>query len=796
MRFQLLLKKRSAMFAIFLAWSWCAGYAQGVLTPHAKEYYVEGKSSIFGYYEYLPPNYSIDSTAKFPLLLYLSGLDAQGDGVNDLDLVLERGVGKLINEGTDLPFLVMAPQSWSGWWESSNVDAYLDFIFDNYRVDPHRFYITGISSGGVGAFTYAVDFPEKIAAIVPVAGRGDNLDVCTMSDVPVWAFHNADDTVFTYRFSTIPIETLNQCIPTPAYQPKVTIYPQGGHDAWTKTYDGSGMGTEDSSYDAFDMDVFEWMQQFAKDTLIVDAGKDQVVFRPQTDLKIDAQVASHNGVHTYAWTQLEGEEIALDNQETSTLSVQDIPVGKYVFSITVQDNYGRIATDTIQVDARPPNEPPVVNTGEDQTIILPVDSITFLGTVSDPENDAISLAWEQESGSEEVALQLDSTQSDTTKLIVTNLQPGEYTFKLVASDKYDSTSIDTVHLSVISPSPEVILRFPYIESFEQTTEAAWESYGVNSSWEQGAPEGMIINTASDGQQAWVTNLDGNHQAHESSFLLSPVFDFSALKNDPTITYDLWQHTAPEDQVQLSYTTDQGATWQPVGQSANILGNSSQKWVNMTHTLEGLAGQKSVLFRLELEVKSVGGNEGIAVDNVIICSMGNVVAMPDTLVVEGETLILPLAVDNDDVAEATYQATSSNQEVLPDENISIQGNVMEIRASSLFEGQTEITIYSPDYCVNGTSFTLNIARVTAIGGPERPSKEILYPNPGTGHYQLNIKAPLVEARLYNLEGQLLKKFTNLQRVTPYLLDISDQPDGIFYLQIRTPKEARVHKLIKH
>lgn len=129
---QLLLTAQSLMLTIFLAYSWSDGYAQGSLTPHPKEYYTEGVTSIFGYYEYLPPDYQEDSIANFPLLLYLSGLDAQGDGVDDLDLILERGVSKLINEGFELPFLVMSPQSWSGWWESNNVDAFFDFIFDNY----------------------------------------------------------------------------------------------------------------------------------------------------------------------------------------------------------------------------------------------------------------------------------------------------------------------------------------------------------------------------------------------------------------------------------------------------------------------------------------------------------------------------------------------------------------------------------------------------------------------------------------------------------------------------------------
>ena len=88
-------------------------YAQGILTPKP---FQQGKTSNFGYYEYLPANYQEDSTAQFPLLIYLSGLGSKGDGVDDLKIILDEGLGKLIAEGEEFPFLVMMHQSWSGFW--------------------------------------------------------------------------------------------------------------------------------------------------------------------------------------------------------------------------------------------------------------------------------------------------------------------------------------------------------------------------------------------------------------------------------------------------------------------------------------------------------------------------------------------------------------------------------------------------------------------------------------------------------------------------------------------------------
>lgn len=42
----------------------------------------------------------------------------------------------------------------------------------------------------------------------------------------------------------------------------VTMYPGVGHNSWTRTYDGTGMGTERADYDAFNMSIYDWMLQY------------------------------------------------------------------------------------------------------------------------------------------------------------------------------------------------------------------------------------------------------------------------------------------------------------------------------------------------------------------------------------------------------------------------------------------------------------------------------------------------------------------------------------------------------
>src|SRR5512143_1717970 len=69
-----------------------------------------GFAAPVGYYLYLPAGYDQDSTAKFPLLVFLHGVGERGNGTIELPRVLKFGPPKLIERGRDYPFLVVTPQ--------------------------------------------------------------------------------------------------------------------------------------------------------------------------------------------------------------------------------------------------------------------------------------------------------------------------------------------------------------------------------------------------------------------------------------------------------------------------------------------------------------------------------------------------------------------------------------------------------------------------------------------------------------------------------------------------------------
>jgi predicted peptidase len=111
--------------------------------------------------------------------------------------------------------------------------ALLDEIASNYKVDRDRVYVSGLSMGGFGTWELAASAPDRLAAIAPICGGGEKFWVQQIAQLPVWAFHGAKDTVVPPDRSQQMVDELKRL----GGQPKLTIYPEAGHDSWTETYD-------------------------------------------------------------------------------------------------------------------------------------------------------------------------------------------------------------------------------------------------------------------------------------------------------------------------------------------------------------------------------------------------------------------------------------------------------------------------------------------------------------------------------------------------------------------------------
>ena len=171
-----------------------------------------------------------NAAATWPLLLFLHGMGERG---TDLDKVRRIGLPRLIEQGMTLPFVVLSPLCPDDeWWNLAALEALIEDACTRYRIDRDRVYLTGLSMGGFGVWALAARHPERYAAIMPICGGGATKWATRLRDLPIWAFHGAKDNVVPLT----RVQPLLDEITSAGGSPRLTIYPEAGHDSWTETY--------------------------------------------------------------------------------------------------------------------------------------------------------------------------------------------------------------------------------------------------------------------------------------------------------------------------------------------------------------------------------------------------------------------------------------------------------------------------------------------------------------------------------------------------------------------------------
>ncbi len=186
------------------------------------------------YQLYLPEGYG-EKGKQWPLVLFLHGAGERGTSI---DLVKKHGPPKLLDQGKKFPFIVVSPQCPENeFWSTAVLSSLLDEIEGTYKVDRSRVYVTGLSMGGNGTWKLAMASPGRFAAIAPICGWGDTNAVCSLRNVPVWAFHGKKDPVVPIDRTESLVNVLKAC----GGDVRFTVYPEAGHDSWTETYDNPAL---------------------------------------------------------------------------------------------------------------------------------------------------------------------------------------------------------------------------------------------------------------------------------------------------------------------------------------------------------------------------------------------------------------------------------------------------------------------------------------------------------------------------------------------------------------------------
>lgn len=89
----------------------------------------------------------------------------------------------------------VTPINMGGPWRIDFLNAYLDELLSILPVDPDRVYVQGHSLGAMATWEWALDNPERFAAISPRAGVGEPYRAKRLKNVPAWVIHGENDRV-------------------------------------------------------------------------------------------------------------------------------------------------------------------------------------------------------------------------------------------------------------------------------------------------------------------------------------------------------------------------------------------------------------------------------------------------------------------------------------------------------------------------------------------------------------------------------------------------------------------------
>ncbi|MCD0469240.1 prolyl oligopeptidase family serine peptidase [Flavobacterium sp. JAS] len=169
-----------------------------------------------------------------PLIVFISG---DGEKGTDIEKVKINGPLKYLKTH-QLDAYVLAPQCKEDEnWDIESINELILKIQKENKIDSNRIYVTGLSSGGWAAWNLALSYPDKFAAIVPISGFVDLIELesaCKIATIPTRIFHGLLDDVVKVDYAITIYKELKKCN---AKDVQLTIFDDAGHDSWSRVYD-------------------------------------------------------------------------------------------------------------------------------------------------------------------------------------------------------------------------------------------------------------------------------------------------------------------------------------------------------------------------------------------------------------------------------------------------------------------------------------------------------------------------------------------------------------------------------
>ncbi len=180
---------------------------------------------------------------------------------------------------------------------------------------------------------------------------------------------------------------------------------------------------------------------------VANAGADVSITLPMNNSVLSGSATDADGyIVSYTWLKISGPGAgSINNAATAVTSVTGLQQGVYQFQLTVTDDAGAIARDTMQILVNAaPNQPPVANAGNDISITLPANSATLNGSGIDADGSIAAYAWRKISGPAAGNI----VNAGSANASINSLVQGTYSFELTVTDNSAATAKDTMQVMV------------------------------------------------------------------------------------------------------------------------------------------------------------------------------------------------------------------------------------------------------------------------------------------------------------------------------------------------------------
>jgi predicted peptidase len=225
------------------------------LSLYEKHWFIRGNDTL-PYRVLLPKNY--DPSKEYPLLLFMHGSGERG---NDNEAQLIHGGRLFLRDSIreNYPAIIVFPQCPSNsFWSNMQfvfdsvtkkrtflfqekgeptaamkmVLILLDELEDKYKLDDDRYYVGGLSMGGMGTFELVRRKPKMFAAAFPICGGG-NIATARKSRRPSWwIFHGLKDNVVPSELS----QQMAGALKAAGANVTLTLYPEANHNSWDPAF--------------------------------------------------------------------------------------------------------------------------------------------------------------------------------------------------------------------------------------------------------------------------------------------------------------------------------------------------------------------------------------------------------------------------------------------------------------------------------------------------------------------------------------------------------------------------------